>query len=304
MRLRWQDFHYYSKKERRAIAILSAGLLLLIGGGYLWHNERTPLPYEGDKTALLDSFLLSSTSTASHLRSAKSYPTFSPHTSPILTPFPFDPNTADSITLSSLGLPMFVVRNILRYREKGGRFRTVEAVGRIYGMTEQEFLQLSPYIRIDSTQFARAVSHTEKTFQTDSLRTQKLPLGSQVEANRADTALLRQIPGVGSVKALQIVRYREQLGGFVRAEQIKEATELDSISLSYLFIEPHVFRPISVNRDGLDRLRAHPYLNFYQARDIIEYRKRKGKFSSIAQLSVLESFTEKDIEKLLPYLAF
>ena len=57
---------------------------------------------------------------------------------------PFDPNLADSIELSRLGLSKFVVRNILKYRLKGGRFTTPESLARIYGLTEEKFLELKP----------------------------------------------------------------------------------------------------------------------------------------------------------------
>lgn len=43
---------------------------------------------------------------------------------------------------------------------------------------------------------------------------------------------------------------------------------------------------------------------FYQAKVIIEYRRKKGKLKSLSQLSLYEEFTEKDLERLSHYLAF
>lgn len=34
---------------------------------------------------------------------------------------------------------------------------------------------------------------------------------------------------------------------------------------------------INLNKAGIERLRAHPYINFYQAKIIVEYRKKKEK---------------------------
>ena len=61
---------------------------------------------------------------------------------------------------------------------------------------------------------------------------------------------------------------------------------------------------INANKAGLDKLRSHPYMNFYQAKVIIEYRRKKGKLKSLSQLSLYEEFTEKDLERLSHYLAF
>lgn len=58
----------------------------------------------------------------------------------------FNPNTADSITFRRLGLPAWMAKNILHYRSKGGKFRKAEDFKKIYGMTEEQYSVLSPYI--------------------------------------------------------------------------------------------------------------------------------------------------------------
>jgi DNA uptake protein ComE-like DNA-binding protein len=70
--------------------------------------------------------------------------------------------------------------------------------------------------------------------------------------------------------------------------------KLDSLNL----------RKISINNAGIDLLRNHPYVNFYQAKVIVEHRKKKGKIKSLSQLSLYEEFTEKDLKRLVYYLSF
>ena len=77
---------------------------------------------------------------------------------------PFDPNTADSTDFLNLGLPPFVVSNILKYRAKGGKFATPESFARIYGMTDERFAQLKPYIHI-----SEALVYRPDTLRNDSL---------------------------------------------------------------------------------------------------------------------------------------
>ncbi|MGL5732415.1 MAG: ComEA family DNA-binding protein, partial [Bacteroidales bacterium] len=59
---------------------------------------------------------------------------------------PFDPNTADSVTLRQLGLSPFVARNIINYRAKGGRFTSEDVLSRIYGMDSMTFNRIRAYI--------------------------------------------------------------------------------------------------------------------------------------------------------------
>ena len=61
---------------------------------------------------------------------------------------------------------------------------------------------------------------------------------------------------------------------------------------------------IQVNKAGIDKLRNHPYLNFYQAKAIIETRKKLGKLQGISDLQLLEEFTADDWTRVAPYLDF
>lgn len=215
----------------------------------------------------------------------------------------FDPNTADSATFRSLGLPAFIAHNIVSYRAKGGVFRTPEAFSKIYGLTAEQFSELRPYIYI-----ADRFQKKEQTLATASHRdtsfVPKYPEGTVVDLNRADTAELKRIPGIGSGIARMIVSYRERLGGFYSVEQIDEIDALGSEAKKWFEVTSPVLRKLEVNKAGLDKLRNHPYMDFYKAKAIVEYRRKRGKIKSLSRLSLFEEFTEKDLEKLSPYLSF
>lgn len=224
----------------------------------------------------------------------------------------FDPNTADSSTLVHLGLKPWQASNMLKYRAKGGRYRKTEDLKRLYGMTDSMYLALLPYVVIDtlaidrwrdSVRMAadsvpRYVSHKRDTILN--LRT-------------ADTTELKMIKGIGSYRAKQIIRYREQLGGFVSVEQLREVKALqpllkDSLStdslLSHFFIDSVRVVPLKVNSMRVERLQRHPYLSFEQARAIYELRRKKIHLKHLDQLRTLDCLTEQDIQRLRPYLSF
>lgn len=64
--------------------------------------------------------------------------------------FPFDPNTADSTQLLRLGLQPWQVRNIYKYRARGGIYRQKEDFARLYGLTVKQYRELEPYIHISN----------------------------------------------------------------------------------------------------------------------------------------------------------
>ncbi len=120
----------------------------------------------------------------------------------------------------------------------------------------------------------------------------------------ADTAELKKIPGIGSGIARLIVGYRQRLGGFYQIEQLKDI-HLDVRQLQTWFsIKPEDIRRINLNRSSVDRLRSHPYINFYQAKAIVEYRKKKGSLTSLKPFTLYEEFTEADLERINHYVCF
>ena len=133
----------------------------------------------------------------------------------------FNPNTADSITFRRLGLPAWMAKNILHYRAKGGKFRKPEDFKKVYGMTEEQYSALLPYIHIPPED---TVHHIPQLYiaQNVPMENIKYEPGTILDLNRADTTELKKIPGIGSGIARLIVGYRQRLGGFYQIEQLKD----------------------------------------------------------------------------------
>lgn len=220
----------------------------------------------------------------------------------------FDPNTADSTLLLSLGLQPWQVRSIYRYRAKGGIYRQPSDFARLYGLTVKQYKELLPYIHI-SDEYKPAA---EVYGRTDAVRSGrdtlrypvKLRPGQYVTLDDADTASLRKVPGIGRYYASRIVRYRNDLGGYVSVAQLSEIEGIPEAALSYFRVTGGAVRKLNLNRLTLNELKHHPYINFYQARRIIDYRRLKGPLHGIDDLRLLKDFSQRDIERLRPYVEF
>ena len=230
----------------------------------------------------------------------------------------FDPNTADSSTLVHVGLKKWQASNMLKYRAKGGRYRRAEDIKKLYGMTDSMYMALLPYIKIDTIavdQYRDSVSR----IQRDSMVVDSMPRyvsqkrDTILNLRTADTTELKMIRGIGSYRAKQIVRYREQLGGFAHVKQLYEVKALqplltDSMSsdslLAHFWLDSVIIDPLRVNSAGVEKLQRHPYLSFEQAKAIYELRRKKIHLDSITQLKKVECFTEQELKRLTPYLSF
>jgi DNA uptake protein ComE-like DNA-binding protein len=307
---------FLTPAQRRALLVLEWVLLLGIIGLSVWSWQRP-------KT-LSDSSLKRKVWHEWSGTPLKQY-TYAVEETPIET-FPFDPNTADSTTLLRLGLAPRQVRAIYRYRARLGRYHTLEDFQNVPGLTVEQWERLKDYVRI-APEFRYVEPSKYKPYQTsadgstqkeeqkeqriaaivsrDSFpKQEKLKVGQTIDINTADTAQLKMIPGIASKRAARIVAYRNKLGGFVSAEQAMEAVEMPDSVLKYMTLSSLPVQKINVNKLSVQRLMNHPYLNFYQAKAINEYRRNHGELHSIEELSRLESFKPTDIDRLRPYIEF
>lgn len=223
--------------------------------------------------------------------------------------FPFDPNTADSTQLLRLGLQPWQVHNILRYRASGGVFRQPHDFARLYGMTQKQYQQLEPYIRIKA-EYQPATNYFYAYELIENRDTVQYPIKLQPEdrvvLNKADTTVLRKVPGIGRYFARKIVEYRQRLGGYYRVQQLLEIEDFPETAVSY-FIIPDSTLPshkLNINRLSLNELKRHPYINFYQARAITDYRRLHGRIESLQQLKLNRDFPAEAIERLEPYVEY
>ncbi|MCL1943961.1 MAG: helix-hairpin-helix domain-containing protein [Candidatus Azobacteroides sp.] len=310
----WKDLFYFTRKEKKAVFVL-IGLIILLSFSslmipYFLALKQSPVDYRKDIEAYIE-FRESLQRMEEKSRSGNNT-RIEPH-KPAL--FIFNPNTADSSSFIRLGLKPFQARNILKYRNKGGRFKIPEDFSKIYGLNRESFERLKPYIQIPedtvSTKKPRILPTDFPEYpknKPDYPKQEKYAEGTVIDLNTADTTELKKIPGIGSVFSERIVTYRNRLGGFYSPEQLKEVRGVTPemyLQLQNRFrVNPAGISRISVNHSDFNRLISHPYISYPQAKAFIELKKKKGRLHSFDQISLLEEFSEKDIERLTPYLSF
>lgn len=231
--------------------------------------------------------------------------------------FNFDPNTADSTELLRLGLQPWQVRNIYKYRAAGGRYNKPTDFARLYGLTLKQYKRLEPYIKIEKEVMAADVykkSDDEKPIKKDTTLIAypvKISEGEHININIADTNELKRIPGIGSYYARRIVSFRQRLGGIANVHQLLEIQGFPESSLKYMSVGesannrnlPPITR-IRINHLDVNALSRHPYIRYIQAKEIMNHRRLRGPIKKADDLRRLPSFTDKEVERVKPYIDF
>lgn len=246
--------------------------------------------------------------------------------------FCFDPNTADSTTLLRLGLQSWQVRNIYKFRARGGVYQCKEDFAYVYGLTAKDYKRLAPYIRISSDYLpasslaevrkGRQHSYYNRTTSTHYSNEQnikenaysqnkkvtayspKIKPGETLKINSSDTTELKKIPGIGSYYARRIVDYRTRLGGYVSKEQLLEIDDFPAKAIAYINIDSENIKKININKSSLAQIKRHPYINYYQASAIVNFRRLHGMIKSISELRLMKEFSPEDLKRIEPYVTY
>ena len=291
---------FLSRSEKRGLLLLLFLLLCVCGGMlYVGMSERvgTSVQLSPEDIAELEAF-----ATLTKERKKRQEEVRIPVQS-----FPFNPNTADSMTLLRVGLKPWQVKNLMAYRRAGGRWKDADDFKRLYGLSDEEFQRLRPYVQIPPA--VKEVYFTEHDrARQDSLhhlRPEKFTQLTVLDLNTVDTLTLRKIPGIGVGYSRSIVSYRERLGGFVSVAQLKDIEGLPARIEEWFSVEEQVaVRTISINKSDFKTLVRHPYLSYEQVKVITTHIRKYGPLRSWKDLQLYPEFTPKDFERLTPYFVF
>lgn len=128
-----------------------------------------------------------------------------------------------------------------------------------------------------------------------------------LELNQASEEELVKLKGIGSFFAKQIIRKRNELGGFVKKEQLLEVWKMDEAKYEKIKdlveINPTLIKKIALNSISIEELKVHPYIRWNIANSIIKMREQRNGFKSINDIKESVLINEELFEKLKPYLS-
>ncbi|MCQ2196684.1 MAG: helix-hairpin-helix domain-containing protein [Bacteroidaceae bacterium] len=176
----------------------------------------------------------------------------------------FDPNTADSATLVSVGLSPYQAQNVIKYRRKGGEYHRPEDFKRLYGLTIGQWEHIEPLIRIGKS--FQYLADTEDVYARNSQTNRNTFSGNDNHASRT-TEQETHTPNGGT----DSLAYRKRsTSPFYSANRIAKLNAGERVDLA------------TADTNTLQKI---PGVGPYYAKRIAEYGERLGGFVSVKQLS-------------------
>ena len=207
----------------------------------------------------------------------------------------FDPNNYREEDWIRLGLSTKQAKVVLNFSKRG--LYSNEDLKRIFVISEELFNLIK-----DSTFYSLKKG---STILIDKSISKSNPM--LIEINSAKEEELLNIKGIGPFFAKQILKKRNELGGFNQVSQLKEVWKMEQENFE--IIEPFIkidnskIIKIELNSVNLDNLKKHPYVRWNIANSIIKIREQKGGFKNIEEIKESVLINEEMFEKLKPYLS-
>jgi DNA uptake protein ComE-like DNA-binding protein len=129
-----------------------------------------------------------------------------------------------------------------------------------------------------------------------------------LELNTCDSAALEGLPGIGPILARRIIKYRNLLGGFATAGQLREVYGLSDSTFNIISkrvrADSSLVEKIDLNTTDYKRLIRLPYLGKYDVTAILKFRELQGRILSLDELIKEKILTPEKAGKVRAYMEF
>ncbi|MEL6866611.1 MAG: helix-hairpin-helix domain-containing protein [Bacteroidota bacterium] len=309
-----ENYFHFSRSERNGFLVLVIILVaLFIIPSFLPTNKEEPPADFSEFQAALDQYF--------HQRQLaqtkkKTFQKRMNENKPVqLQAFPFNPNTLSTDSLLLMGLAPKVVQTWQRYREKGGRFRRKSDVSKIYGLNENTFAQLAPYIQF--TQPSRQADKEKQVLAESPI----LLFAFDPNQISYDSLLLL---GLSKRVAQTMVNFRNKGGRFRQKEELSKLfglrrsdyerllpyVSLDSIVTNSKATSPKSAKTeakspslrIDINRASESQWQELKGIGPFYAQKIVRFREKLGGFHQINQIAETYGLPDSTFQKIRPKL--
>lgn len=235
-------------------------------------------------------------------------------------PFLFNPNTLSDSGYTKLGFSEKQIATLRNYQKAGAEFNVKSDFKKLYFVDDKKYEELEEFIDLpdykpkkefkkpefeqkdfspkrDTTKWSDTTSIENYTFKPFTC-----------DLNLADTTELKKLPYIGSFYAREIVRYRNELGGYHSLAQLLELYKMKPETIDKfadrVTIDKSEIRRVNINKATTQELSAHPYIDFALANKIVAKRETDATFKNMEQLCNSGLLNVELCSKLAPYLSF
>lgn len=230
--------------------------------------------------------------------------------------YPFNPNFITDYKGYILGMSVTEIDRLHTFRGENKYVNSQEGFQKVTQISDSLLRVISPYFKFPEWTKKRkqtSINSIRNKSENKNQNTSKA-LGNEnkiyrrKDLNSVTAEELRSINGIGEKLSARIIKFRDRLGGFLVDAQLFDVYGLEPVVVDralkkFKVINPPKIEKININVASVEMLTELIYLQKSVAIDIVNYRNSKGSIDSFAELSNIENFPIKKIDRIALYLS-
>ena len=225
--------------------------------------------------------------------------------------FPFNPNYITDFKGEQLGMSLEEIDRLLAFRKTGKFINSKKDFQKVTKISDSLLAKIAPFFKFPDwvekqNQYQKGNSITDKFTYQNYKKTAKNDV-TTTDLNKATSADLQYIPGIGEKTAERIIQYRSKLQGFTFKEQLYEVWGLqkeiaDKTLETFTIKQKPIIKTVNINSLSFKELLRIPYMNYDLCRKIFDYKDEVAEIQQISELKNIKDFPLDIYNRLVLYL--
>ena len=221
--------------------------------------------------------------------------------------YPFNPNFISDYKGYKLGMSVSEIDRLLAFRKQNKYVNSPEEFQAVTKVSDSLLNAISPYFKFpDWVKNKKEFKEYKKYPNSAFVKKEKIVI---IDINQATQEDLIKIYGIGEAISLRILKFKENLGGFVSMEQMKDVWGLSPEVIENLNSHFKVsalpdVKKVDINNASIKELSQFPYFNYQIARQIVTFRSMNGDFKNVDDLTKIKGLSIEKANIIALYLDF
>jgi len=216
--------------------------------------------------------------------------------------YPFNPNFLSDYKGYTLGMSNEEIDRLHLFRSENRWVTSAKEFQRVTNISDSLLQQIAPLFKFPA--WASQSKNQKKTQQ------KKISVANVKfkDLNQATAEEFKDIYGIGDKLSSRIIKFRNRLGGFMVNEQLYDVYGLEKevvlrILEEFRIKQQPAIEKININTATVREMRNLIYINQKLANQIVTYRDSVGIIKSFTELTKIEDFPAKKIDRIELYLS-
>jgi DNA uptake protein ComE-like DNA-binding protein len=225
----------------------------------------------------------------------------------VLKIYPFNPNFITDYKGYKLGMSVAEIDRLLAFRKENKYVNSPQEFQAVTKVSDSLLNAISPYFKFpdwvkNKKEFSAYKKYDSKAFA----KKEKVVM---IDINQATQEDLIKIYGIGEAISLRILKFKENLGGFVSMEQMNDIWGLspeviENLNAHFKVSATPKVKKIDINNASIKELSLFPYFKYPISKNIVTFRSMNGDIKNTEDLTKIKGLSIEKANIIALYLDF